>query len=91
MKSLRCLFGSHDFYAVYYPLILSQKGTVRIKDFKIMDLKNYQYITIKRICIRGNCKKKEEYIVQLSEKLQDWDVVLSVPNFLSEELKKSEP
>lgn len=60
---------------------------MRVEDSKILDLKNYQYMTIKRICVRPNCKHKEEYIVQLSDKLQDWDVLLSAPNFLSEEKK----
>lgn len=88
MKRLRCLLGFHDYYATYHPLILAQKGTMQVVDFKILDVKNYQYMTIKRICVR--CKKKEEYIVQLSEKLQDWDVLLSAPEFLSEEWKSDE-
>lgn len=88
MKGLRCLLGFHDFYATYHPLILAQEGTIRVADSKILNVKNYQYMTIKRICVRPDCKTKEEYIVQLSEKLQDWDVLLSAPNFVSEEWKK---
>lgn len=72
---LRCLLGLHDFYAIYPPLILVAKEKVE-----------YQYITVKRICVF--CKHKEEFIVQLSQRLQDWDVLLSAPNFVSEELKK---
>lgn len=82
---LRCLLGFHDFYRTYHPLILAQKGTMTTQG-QVLDVKNYQYITIKSICL--HCKKKEEYIVQLAEALQDWDVLLSAPNFISEEWKK---
>lgn len=82
------MLGFHDFYATYGALIWKQKNLPAnaVEMFK----EGQQYVTIKRICIRPDCKKKEEYIVQLSGKLQDWDVLLSAPNFLSEEWKKSD-
>lgn len=78
------MLGFHDFYAVYGALISKQENLPAnvVEMFK----EGQQYVIIKRICIR--CKKKEEYIVQLSEKLQDWDVMLSAPHFVSEEWKK---
>lgn len=90
MKPVRCLLGFHDFYNTFHPLILAQRGTVRVSDGQVLDVKNFQYMTVKRICLRPKCKKKEEYIVQLANALQDWDVLLSAPNFASEEWKKDE-
>ena len=72
---LRCLLGIHDFYANYTPLILA--------GMDVYKQVGYQYVTERRIC--KFCKKKEEFIIQTSGKLQDWDVLLSAPNFVSEE------
>lgn len=74
MRRIRCLFGLHDFYAIFVPLIVQAKEPTP-----------YQFMTVKRICMMPDCKKKEEFIIQLSGKLQDWDVLLSAPNFISEE------
>lgn len=82
MKKLSCLLGFHDYYAIYGPLIY--KANMPPNVIEIFKKEN-QYVLIKRMCIRSGCKKKEEYIVQISGKLQDWDVLLAAPNFVSEE------
>lgn len=82
--NIRCRLGFHDFYAIYGPLIHKANLPPNVIE---MFKKEDQYVIIKRICIRSGCKKKEEYIVQISGKLQDWDVLLAAPNFVREDLK----
>lgn len=79
---LRCLLGFHDYYATYTPLILDKEIP---QNMVALFRDKFQYITMRRVCVF--CKKKEEFIVQISGKLQDWDVLLSAPNFVSEEFK----
>lgn len=69
MKRFRCLLGFHDFYALYPPLILLVRKSTNMETAESM---SHQYVTIKRICIF--CKKREEYMVKLSGKLEQWDV-----------------
>jgi hypothetical protein len=70
MKPLKCLLGFHDWFAIYPPLILVLKKS-QVGDYA-EQVPPQQYITVKRICI--HCKAKEEYMVKLSGKLEEWDV-----------------
>lgn len=67
MKRFKCSLGFHDWYAVYPPLILM------VKQGSLMETAAFQYVTVKRICVQ--CKHREEYLVKLSGKLAEWDVV----------------
>lgn len=70
MKPIRCLLGFHDWYAVFPPLILMVKRGPGVEYAE--QAIDYQYVTIKRICIR--CKHREQHLITLSGDLSKWDV-----------------